>query len=228
LYYLNSRYYNPEIGRFINADGLIGQTGDILGHNMYAYTQNNPVMMVDPNGYSPLSWLEDRWNDIKDAWNYWYIPDEKYYIPSSGEVAKTFIYSILGIADESIIKVLDGVIERGYQNIGYTDMTGLRFVFKTANFGLKAFSYGFAAFDVANTWTSRNLNTVGDRILKTGIQIGGMIATYKMSAIGVGFIAAGISAGALLPIVAGATIIIATGALVYYGSEFLYNELDIE
>ena len=37
LYYLNSRYYNPEIGRFINADGLIGQTGDILGHNMYAY-----------------------------------------------------------------------------------------------------------------------------------------------------------------------------------------------
>jgi hypothetical protein len=50
LYYLNSRYYNPEIGRFINADGLIGQTGDILGHNMYAYTQNNPVMMIDPSG----------------------------------------------------------------------------------------------------------------------------------------------------------------------------------
>ncbi|QVK19577.1 RHS repeat-associated core domain-containing protein [Mycoplasmatota bacterium] len=49
-YYLQSRYYNPEIGRFINADGLIGETGDILGHNMYAYTQNNPVMMVDPSG----------------------------------------------------------------------------------------------------------------------------------------------------------------------------------
>jgi uncharacterized protein RhaS with RHS repeats len=53
LYYLNSRYYNPEIGRFINADGLIGQTGDILGHNMYAYCQNNPVMMVDSSGYWP-------------------------------------------------------------------------------------------------------------------------------------------------------------------------------
>lgn len=51
LYYLNSRYYNPVIGRFINADGLIGETGDILSHNMFAYCQNNPVMRVDSNGY---------------------------------------------------------------------------------------------------------------------------------------------------------------------------------
>lgn len=43
-YYLNSHYYNPEIGRFINADGLIGPVGDILGHNMYAYTQNSHIM----------------------------------------------------------------------------------------------------------------------------------------------------------------------------------------
>ncbi len=50
-YYLNSRYYNPEISRFINADGLIGKTGDILGHNLYSYCQNNPVMMVDSSGY---------------------------------------------------------------------------------------------------------------------------------------------------------------------------------
>ncbi len=48
LYYLNSRYYDSSISRFINADGLLGATGDILGHNMYAYTQNNPVMYVDP------------------------------------------------------------------------------------------------------------------------------------------------------------------------------------
>ena len=34
---------------------LIGPVGDILGHNMYAYCQNNPVMMVDPDGEFP--WL---------------------------------------------------------------------------------------------------------------------------------------------------------------------------
>ncbi|QVK19278.1 DNRLRE domain-containing protein [Mycoplasmatota bacterium] len=49
-YYLNSRYYNPEIGRFINADGQLNE--GILGKNMYAYTENNPVMYVDPNGDS--------------------------------------------------------------------------------------------------------------------------------------------------------------------------------
>ncbi|WP_338032614.1 RHS repeat-associated core domain-containing protein [Clostridium manihotivorum] len=30
LYYLQSRYYNPEWGRFINSDGVAGQTGELL------------------------------------------------------------------------------------------------------------------------------------------------------------------------------------------------------
>jgi len=49
-YYLNSRYYNPEIGRFINADGMLGEMGDIPITNMYAYCANNPVMNVDRTG----------------------------------------------------------------------------------------------------------------------------------------------------------------------------------
>ena len=50
LYYLQSRYYNPEIGRFLNADGLLNGNGDILGYNMFAYCSNNPVMFSDANG----------------------------------------------------------------------------------------------------------------------------------------------------------------------------------
>lgn len=57
LYYLNSRYYNPQIGRFINSDGLFGETGDILSTNMYAFCTNNPVMRIDESGNLP-TWLK--------------------------------------------------------------------------------------------------------------------------------------------------------------------------
>ena len=54
LYYLQSRYYDPEIGRFINADGLVQTpTGSVLSANMFAYCENNPVNMVDPSGCGP-------------------------------------------------------------------------------------------------------------------------------------------------------------------------------
>ena len=52
LYYLNSRYYDANTGRFINADSLV-QTGQgVLDKNMFAYCMNNPVMFIDPTGKS--------------------------------------------------------------------------------------------------------------------------------------------------------------------------------
>jgi RHS repeat-associated protein len=51
LYYLQSRYYNPEWGRFINADGIAGQIGELLGHNVFNYCKNDPVNLQDPSGF---------------------------------------------------------------------------------------------------------------------------------------------------------------------------------
>ena len=50
LYYLQSRYYDPDVGRFINADAFASTGQGILGNNMFAYCLNNPVNMIDPNG----------------------------------------------------------------------------------------------------------------------------------------------------------------------------------
>ena len=50
FYYVSSRYYDPEIGRWINADGFVSTGQDILGYNMFAYCGNNPINRKDPTG----------------------------------------------------------------------------------------------------------------------------------------------------------------------------------
>jgi len=47
---LQSRYYSPEWGRFINADGYVQTPTGVLGTNMFAYCNNNPVLRYDPTG----------------------------------------------------------------------------------------------------------------------------------------------------------------------------------
>ena len=52
MYYLKSRYYQPEICRFISADTIevLDCQGDLNDKNLYAYCDNNPVMRVDTGG----------------------------------------------------------------------------------------------------------------------------------------------------------------------------------
>ncbi len=57
LYYLQSRYYNPEMGRFINADSYASTGQGILGNNMFAYCNNNPMTYSDPLGRFALTTL---------------------------------------------------------------------------------------------------------------------------------------------------------------------------
>ncbi len=45
-YYLRARYYNPEVGRFLQEDTYRGD-----GLNLYAYCANNPVVYYDPSGH---------------------------------------------------------------------------------------------------------------------------------------------------------------------------------
>lgn len=61
LYYLQSRYYDPFTGRFLNADdtAFIGVSGTVLSGNLFAYCENNPVNHIDNYGYVKINikWL---------------------------------------------------------------------------------------------------------------------------------------------------------------------------
>ena len=55
LYYLKTRYYDPEICRFITIDDILYLSLDTInGLNLYAYCVNNPIVYYDPSGY----WVE--------------------------------------------------------------------------------------------------------------------------------------------------------------------------
>ena len=54
LYYLQSRYYDAEVGRFVNADdvSIIGlETSSIYKDNLYIYCNSNPIKNIDSTGY---------------------------------------------------------------------------------------------------------------------------------------------------------------------------------
>ena len=55
LIYLRSRYYDPEIGRFISRDSFPGFDTATQSLNRYTYVQNNPVVYADPSGKNPLA-----------------------------------------------------------------------------------------------------------------------------------------------------------------------------
>jgi len=51
LYYLNARFYDPEIGRFLNPDSYRGEPVDPQTLHLYAYCANDPINHVDPTGH---------------------------------------------------------------------------------------------------------------------------------------------------------------------------------
>ena len=69
LYYLKSRYYDPEVSRFINPDAFVSSGTSVASYNMMVYCDNNPINRIDPAG---MFWREigdffsKTWNGLKN------------------------------------------------------------------------------------------------------------------------------------------------------------------
>jgi RHS repeat-associated protein len=60
LYYYNFRYFDPELGRFIQADDRIPDLSNPQSYNRYSYCLNNPLRYTDPDGHG-------FWSSVGDA-----------------------------------------------------------------------------------------------------------------------------------------------------------------
>ncbi len=82
LYYLQSRYYDPLSGRFLNADVYCDtQSGSPLSTNMFAYCENNSIRYVDYSGKALST------KAITYAQKYWNSRNPNYYYYNRGDCA---------------------------------------------------------------------------------------------------------------------------------------------
>ena len=71
LYYVNARYYDSVIGRWISPDEMMsGVNGSLNGFNLYVYCFDNPINMIDSSGNWP-KWIEDAVDWIGEQYNTW-------------------------------------------------------------------------------------------------------------------------------------------------------------
>ncbi|MGM9680632.1 MAG: RHS repeat-associated core domain-containing protein, partial [Eubacteriales bacterium] len=106
FFYLQSRYYDPQVGRFVSADDwqYMGATGTVLGYNLFSYCENEPVNYVDNIGLVRTKISTSQYNN-----KYWLVKLISKYIPNiySGDlVAKTLLNKrFLGVGIEISVSV---------------------------------------------------------------------------------------------------------------------------
>ena len=76
LYYLQSRYYDPALGRFLNADAFTSTGQGMLGNNMFSYCRNNPPIRTDAGGTRDRKIWSFKSDRVGRDLLYWYLYGE--------------------------------------------------------------------------------------------------------------------------------------------------------
>ena len=99
---MRSRYYNPDIKRFINQDVLIGSIGNSNSLNRYSYVEGNPISYTDPFGLSPYKYISLGIHTALDILGIWLpgadVINAFYYLfeGEPGEFGKSLMLAIPG------------------------------------------------------------------------------------------------------------------------------------
>lgn len=151
FYYLQSRYYDPGLCRFISADQyeLVRMLSQTLGQmNLYAYCNNNPIMYTDESGEGIFAVLMIL---VVSTFVGTAIGGVSGYL--RGDTGWTLVKDIaigasLGLAAGGVVLMLGGVSVGVVNWLGLTQISFLGISAKQA-FAIGALAYDFTVFVVA-------------------------------------------------------------------------------
>ena len=143
LLYMRTRYYNPEVKRFINQDTVLGSITNSQSLNRYAYVQGNPISLVDPFGMSPENGKNAIGHTLLDfmglipgigfvfdaANSAWYVAEGNYTmaalaafaaIPGLGDLASAGKLATKGAKAAELCKIIKklGYVAKVAENVG--------------------------------------------------------------------------------------------------------------
>ena len=210
LYYLKTRYYDPETGRFITIDDISYLAPDTInGLNLYAYCGNNPILYVDYNGNFPVPiWLIIM-GFAKDIFMGTGVGLLEASAKLFAQLAKVPLYLLDDVGGVVFNPVFLQEMTKAtkFQYAG-TILNSVGKVAKVASYALLVVDVGFSIY---NNFTNSNLSTsrkITDSVVDVGFSIGGFFASMAI----------GSAIGSLIPIpIIGSVIGAIAGALFSLG-----------
>ena len=113
LYYLKTRYYDPEVGRFITIDDVSYLDPETInGLNLYAYCGNNPVMNVD---FAGTDW-DSFWTGLKNKWNNFWTGVGNWFVGVGNSIRNFFTRDIPNFFTKTIPDWWNGSVVPWWNN----------------------------------------------------------------------------------------------------------------
>jgi RHS repeat-associated protein len=177
--HMNARLYDPQLGRFLQADPVIQDMTSAQSQNAYSYVLNNPLSMTDPSG---ASWISSNWRTVLSiAISIW--------LPGSG------FFTALGVTSSFAISVATGFISGVVSGGGLKG--GLWGAFSAGLFNgvgsyFDAAKWAHVSGDIAKSLTSGG---VAAKVLAHGVA-GGVMSSLQGGKFGSGFASAAVTQAA--------------------------------